>query len=358
MQEWIWLGVVFVVVVGLCFAVLRWDSRRRQRLEERLARAATDAEPGPSSDLVLGPLTPELAGQLPMREATRADLTQELRAAGFYRPTAVMEYAAIRWVLVVVPLLIAGVLAVLLDRPQLPWVLLGGLVGAGLGFSLPRLYVNYRAKVRGRQIERGLPVAVDLLVLALSGGQHILPALRRVGREISPAYPVLAQELQIVEQQTDLRSLEHGLQQWADRVQVPEVRNLALILTHSERLGTDICSALLEFANNFRLSLRQRAETQANRATFWMIFPTLFCLWIPAAMILVGPIYTEFLDRTSKARETIKDPRSAIERLNRNLSRPSTTPSPQSAAPAIEQPQASRPTAPTEGANGAAQARR
>jgi tight adherence protein C len=358
MQEWIWLGVVFVVVAGLCFAVLQWDSRRRRRLEERLEQAAGQPEPGSGTDLVLGPLTPDLASQVPMRESTRTDLAQELRAAGFYRPTAVMEYAAIRWVLVVVPLVITGVLVVLLSREQLPWVLLGGFAAAVLGFSLPRLYVNYRAKVRGRQIERGLPVTVDLLVLALSGGQHIMPALRRVGREIRPAYPVLADELQIVQQQAELRSLNHALLQWADRVRVPEVRNLAVILSHAEQMGTDIATALLEFANNFRLSLRQRAETQANRATFWMVFPTLFCLWIPAAMILMAPIYAEFVDRTRKAKETISNPREAIERLNRELRRPTpTAPSGASSAPTTDQPQAGRPAAPRDAGTRTAEAR-
>jgi tight adherence protein C len=329
-EEWIWLGVVFATVGGLCFGVLEWNNRRRRRAEDRLARRGSDSDSGSQPELILGEMTPPLAGQIPMAPATRADLAQELRAAGYYRPTAVTEYAAIRAVLVILPLLVAGVLAVLLDSAALPKVLVGGLAAAVLGFSLPRIFINWRARVRARQIERGLPVAVDLLALGLSGGQSILSALRRVAREIGLAYPVLAQELRIVEQQTELSSLEHAMQQWADRVQVPEVRNLALILTHSERLGTDVGSALLEFSNNFRTTLRQRAETQANRASFWMVFPTLFCLWIPAAIILVGPIYAEFWQRRERAKEIVSNPRGSIEEVNRRLRPPASAPAPPS----------------------------
>jgi len=87
------------------------------------------------------------------------------------------------------------------------------------------------------------------------------------------------------------------LQQLSDRVRVPEVRNLALILVQSERLGTDIGAALMEFSASFRATLKQRAEAQANRASFWMTFPTILCLWVSAAIILIGPLYYEFWKR-------------------------------------------------------------
>ena len=40
--------------------------------------------------------------------------------------------------------------------------------------------------------------------------------------------------------------------------------------------------------------MRQRAEAQANRLGFLMLFPTIFCLLVAAAIILIGPAYFEF----------------------------------------------------------------
>ena len=37
-----------------------------------------------------------------------------------------------------------------------------------------------------------------------------------------------------------------------------------------------------------------------------MLFPTIFCLWIPAAVIIVAPVYFEFSDKRAKTREQLE----------------------------------------------------
>jgi tight adherence protein C len=316
MNEWLWLGVIFTSVALVTFTLLYWAARRREKVAERLAVAEGDSAVDSHPELVLGELTPALAMQSPMTPGDRAALAQELREAGFYRPTALMEYAAIRAVLVILPLMVALGLALLADRDRMPAILIGGAIVAVLGYSLPRLYIGYVARRRARDIERGLPVAIDLLTLGLSGGQNILAALARVSHEMRHSFPVLSDELQIVLRQAELRNLPHALQQFAGRVGVPEVRNLSLILSQAERLGTDIASALLEFSTSLRTSLRQRADAQANRASFWMLFPTVLCLWVPAAIILVGPVFFEFAERRRETARLLETNRDAIGTAN------------------------------------------
>ncbi|MCI0455825.1 MAG: type II secretion system F family protein [Gemmataceae bacterium] len=316
MNEWLWPGVIFAAVALVTFTLLYWAALRREKEAERLRVADSDSMLGSHPDLVLGEMTPALAMQSPMTATDRTALEKELREAGFYRPTALMEYAAIRAVLVILPLLVALGLALLADRERMTMILIGGAIVAILGYSVPRLYVNYLARKRSREIERGLPVAIDLLTLGLSGGQNILAALARVSHELRHSFPVLAAELQIVLRQAELRSLPFALQQFANRVGVPEVRNLSLILTQAERLGTDISTALLEFSSNFRTTLRQRADAQANRASFWMLFPTILCLWIPAAIVLVGPVFFEFVERRRETTRLLDSYREGLNTLN------------------------------------------
>ena len=97
--------------------------------------------------------------------ARKAELAQELRAAGYYRATVLLEYAALRVLLIATPLFAAVLATLIVDLPLVPWVLGAGAILALLGFSVPRAFINYRAWRRGLQIERGLPVAVDLLSL-------------------------------------------------------------------------------------------------------------------------------------------------------------------------------------------------
>jgi tight adherence protein C len=279
------MGWIFVAVAGVAFILLNrvWLSRRR-------APADDDKDP----ELLLGAWTPAWSAQLPMTGEGRAELKQDLRAAGYYSRTAFLEYTAVRAVLVIVPLIVTGVFALLTPVPRLPWVLALGVAAAVMGYSLPRIYITLRGRMRDRQIARGLPVVIDLLTLCLSAGQNIILSLAQTAREIKGSHPALADEIEIVERQTRLHSLEQALQQLADRVHVPEMRNLALLLIQSERLGTDTAQTLLEYAASIRTTLRQSAEARASRASFWMLFPSVFCLFVSAVIVLIGPTYLEF----------------------------------------------------------------
>jgi Flp pilus assembly protein TadB len=325
MLEWLTLTLIGLIVSGICFFALRRVALARQRLDKRLQPAdpsLVDDTPQP----LLGPLTPALAAQIPMTAEGKRDLQQELVAAGFYRSTALMEYAAVRLVLVLIPLLGAGVLALMVTPARVPAVLIGGVIAALLGFSLPRLYLLVRSQARARAISRGLPFAVDLLTLCLSAGQNLLHALQWVSRDLRFSHPVLGQELEITHKHALLHSMEQALKQLGDRVRVPEVRDLALILTQSQRLGTDTNAALLDFANHFRVSQRQRAEAQANRTSFWMLFPTLFCLWIGAGLLLVAPVFNDFLEQRRTTSDLLNQGKANLQRSRPAPQTPPTQP--------------------------------
>jgi len=250
------------------------------------------------------------SGEIPQYGSNRdrEQIEPELRQAGFYRPTALAEYKTVRALLVLMPLVFAAAIALFVEPPQMPSVAIGGLLMAGLGYSIPRVYISMRARSRRTEIERGLPNALDMIVLGLVAGQNIMNSFQRVAFEIRRAYPVLSEEMQIAYRQAELNTLGHALRVWAERCGVQEVYNLSVILTQSERQGADISQSLLEFSSSYRVTLRQRADAQANRASFWMLFPTLLCMWIPAAVILAAPVYMEFADRRTKAREAMLPP--------------------------------------------------
>jgi tight adherence protein C len=311
MNEWLQIATIFLLVAGVAFPIVFLWLRSRQWRDQRLAD--DDRQP----ELIFGSLTPALSEQLQLGESAKAELQKELRAAGYYRPTAFLEYTAVRTVLVVVPMVITGLVTFLVPSDQVLTILLWGAIAVGLGFSLPRVYLSWRARVRNRQIERGLPLAIDLLTLSLSAGQNLLTALQEVAQEMRLTHPDLAQDLAIAHQQTQLHSLEHAMKQWADRIHLPEVTNLALLLIQSERLGTGAAATLIEFSNYLRTSMRQRAEAHANRTSFWMLFPSVFCFWIAAAIILIGPAYLEFLEHRQRSAVHFNQTKSNLDRANK-----------------------------------------
>jgi tight adherence protein C len=329
------LSAVFLGIAGLTFLIINHAAASRRAMKERLKQQGppdSGLALGYYPDMVLGEMTPAIAAQVPMSEEKKTELQKDLLAAGFYRKTALVEYGAIRAILTFAPLIGGLLWALLGEREQMLTAIFVGVVAAMAGFSLPRLYIVLRGKIRGRQIERALPVAVDMLVMCLSAGLNLLASIRRVRREMKNAHPVMATELEIVRMQADLSSLQLALQQFAERVQVPEVRNLAMILVQSERLGTDTSAALLEYSNNLRTNIRQRADAYANRTMFWMLIPTLLCLWIPAAIILIGPAVLELSQfRSASVREQWRSAREELRNINRdsvNAGRGIATPSP------------------------------
>lgn len=300
-----WLPYILAaVVVGLvAFALIAAFSGQRGLVA--LKRAPVEDSDDSSSGLVLGNLTTAMAGQLPGGTRDRDQVLPQLKRAGYYRPTALVEFQAVRTMLVLVPLVAAIGVSLFVDKSLIPMVLGVGLVLAALGFAIPRLYLAVRANQRSREIERGLPLFADLLSLALLSGQSLLNSMRRVTEQIRAAFPGLAEELEIVLRQSELLNLSAAFDHWAERSQVTDVRNLATIIAQSQKLGNDPSQVLLEYATNIRLNMRQRADAHAQRVGFWMLFPSLLCMWAPALVLLLAPVFFEFNKQIGKSRESL-----------------------------------------------------
>ncbi len=302
MYAWLLLSLIFLGVATCVFAVYMGLLERRQR---GFLASLHSREPGApeSAEMLLGALTPFVAGQLPVGEQQIPRLKQDLLRAGFYHPSALVEFQAVRAVLVLLPALATCALALLAQREEIPQIVGFGVFLTLVGLVLPGVYVRFRIRQRQRDITRGLPIAIDLLTLSLTGGQQVGAALVGVSHEMRASYPVLSEELDIVREQTRLGNLAHALQQFAERTDIADVRNLSIVLGQTSRLGTDVAGTLLEFSNHLRTTLKQRAEVQANQVNYWILFPTILCLWIPATILLLGPVYHEFWARRAETRE-------------------------------------------------------
>ncbi|WP_013630969.1 type II secretion system F family protein [Rubinisphaera brasiliensis] len=249
-----------------------------------------------TSDFQFGTATPALAAMLPESESRRDALKQELVEAGYYNPHAYENLAAVRYLGLMLPLLIFGVLLVF-GPPQLePVMLVLMIVGAVLGWSIPRLLVRQRAAKRRREIEQALPDVIDLLNMCVSQGMTLRPALARVSWEISDTYPAMAEELRIVAEQANLGTLEHALNNMNERVDVPELHSLTTLLIQTERMGTNVSDSLTEYSDGMRATLQQRADQKANAATFKLLFPTVLCLMPAVYFFLLGPAVVELSD--------------------------------------------------------------
>ena len=279
----------FAVTAAVCFG-LSMLFIRSGRNRDRIITGS-----GPRS-LIFGPLTPGLAGIMPRTGKTQEKLATFLRHAGHYHRSALQEFNALRcvlllgWTFLILALMVATTQPG--DSGMLLWLIVGG-IGAMLLYSLPRLILETMAKNRQQRIEESLPDALDMITMCMSGGLPLQMSMQRVSEEIEPIHRDLAFELKVIGRQMEAGSLENSLKQFAARVDTPDVQSLAAIIGQSEHQGASAALAFQDFADNVRLTRRQRADEQGNKTALKLLFPLVFCLAPPVYMMLLMPAAIE-----------------------------------------------------------------
>lgn len=250
---------------------------------------------GGSRSGVFGPLTDAFAAQLPESSKETSEFARLLRQAGLYTPTARASIYALRFTLLFLPLVVAGVLAVLMPPEWTVTILIvGAALSAGLSI-IPRLYVYFRRNRRLKEIRNGLADMMDMLSMCLGGGMPLSPSLDHVAKNLTN-YPSLAEELQILKRQAELGSMKIALHDMAERIDLPEVRQVTSLLGRGQQLGTRLSTSLLDQADHFRATRRQRATMKANRSPVILTLPLLFCFAPAVLIMLMSPALLELTD--------------------------------------------------------------
>ena len=232
-----------------------------------------------------------LAGAVPLPDTEYDSLVQDLKRAGFYGSNAVIEYLSTRNFLVLGTLFVGGTLAVLAEPgTALPRTLLiATVVVTGLAYVIPRALLKGQANRRLGRILKGLPDALDIIRMCLSGGLSLRDALQRVASEIEVFHPDVSVELEVVRRHAEADTMAKALKEFSKRMNAPDVNALANLVTQSERTGTHVAAAVTDFADGIRRQFRQRAEERANKTSVKLLFPVILCLAPPVFVLLLGP---------------------------------------------------------------------
>lgn len=280
------LASVFAFVALTFYLLGRYFTSRPPREDARLKQISHDSPfNGEPEAGIFGAWAPALAAQLPESEAEQKEFRQMLRQAGIYHPRASETIFALRFVLLVAPLVIAGILAVLLDRRYTGTVMIAGVVVAAILVVVPRLYIFFRRRRQMQRIRDGLADVIDMLGMCVSGGLPLSAGLEQVARRMT-AYPECSNELLLLKRQAELGGIKRALEDFTQRVNLPEASQLAGLLLRNTNLGTELVGALRQQADHLRLARRQAAETEANKTPIKLVFPIMFC-FAPAVLILL-----------------------------------------------------------------------
>ena len=112
-NQWL-LFVVILVAAVVAILTVHLLSGLRKTDDTAASTIVSEVDdfdyPDSESDGLFGSLTPALAAQIPESEQESKDFLKLLRSAGLYRPSARASIYAIRFVLLIVPLVIGGIL--------------------------------------------------------------------------------------------------------------------------------------------------------------------------------------------------------------------------------------------------------
>jgi tight adherence protein C len=248
-----------------------------------------------------------VAGLLPQSVDGRNALRKALLRAGYFEPVAPVNFQAMRSVMTYFPIFVGEVGAVFTESYISVAFFVSGLVVGLLGYLVPRVILSIQAERRTEQVRRGLPMLMDTMGLTLSTGASLSAAFASSGQAIRRGHPELAREVSVVASHAPMRSLSHSLEQWKDRQPLPELGSFVFLISQADRFGTDITRGLWELSASLQTNARQRAEAAANKANFYMIFPTVLCLLIAAGLILAGPGVVQLVDSNRQVEQILQE---------------------------------------------------
>jgi tight adherence protein C len=284
----------FGAASSLVFLVYLLTAPRSLEIDVRLADASRPSAEGKNPFASAAEALSNLGSKLmPEKETKLESAKARLLQAGFYRGRASAMFFAMRFLLLVLPVLV-GLLLSFGDMISLTdGILYGAIVGA-VGTLAPGIWVDRLKAGRQRQVRRALPDTLDVLVICLEGGLSLPASFARVSDELGTAYPLLAAEMNIVRKQIELgQSMAAAFRDFSDRFGIDELRSLSLLIGQAEKFGASLVRTMRIEADSLRVKRYQWAEAQAQKAPLKLIFPTVLCIFPALYIVLMGPAFLE-----------------------------------------------------------------
>lgn len=286
-------GAVFMVVLAVVFAV-RTLLNPERTARDRVADLTSTRRAGP--DLLIQPaaqatgVTGRVGALARPKDEEEANLERRrLMQAGYRSRNNLELYSAIRAALALaLPLALWAVL----PQVQLVYLAFFLMMGATAGYYIPSLVVSNSLQKRKEELLKPFPDALDLLVSSVEAGLGLDAAFRRVSIEMESAAPLLAQELQSVNNEVAagvprleaLRKLDH-------RTGLDEVNALVNVLMQADRFGTSVAKSLRVHAELVRKKRMLAAEESAARISPKLTVAMILFILPGLIIVLAGPAF-------------------------------------------------------------------
>jgi tight adherence protein C len=225
------------------------------------------------------------SGLLPA--GTRAELEQNLSSAGLRGRNGLGLFLGAKALLFVgTPLLAAAVLhGTELSTSTVRLIVLGAAVA---GLLLPDAVLRRSRRAYLERLQRGVPDALDMLVICAQAGLALEPAMERVAREIAHAHAEMSRELEQTIDELRLAVDARGaLLALGQRTGLDSLRRVTSTLAQTLQYGTPLTDALRALSAEMRQLSLTRFEERAARLPVLLTLPMIMFIF-PCVFVVIG----------------------------------------------------------------------
>ena len=287
-----------------------WAMERRTRLRrvraatgKRLGRVmAAGAKPAKNTQMQQSALAMMRAstGRLAILKGGALSQTKKLLVSAGYRSRdAIVVYTFFKLVMPLVFLGGAALTVYGLDPIGKGPIFDAAVVMAAalLGSKLPDILLKNVQQKRLESVRKGLPDALDMLVICAEAGLSSDAALKRVVAETSRKSSVLGEELnQTALELSFMPERRQALENLIERTPLPSVTAFANTMIQAEKYGTPLAKAFKVLSQEQRTERMLKAEEKAGRLPATMTVPMMLFILPALFIVLIGPAVLDILD--------------------------------------------------------------
>ena len=277
----------------LTSSIVEKRSPERQRLR-KLTRPKGDDEPLVKKEKALvkneDAEIKYASRYVPKSPKELSTIRRRLMRAGYHKLSAVIIYV---WLEITLPIVL-GLTGIFFMGIAGKGLMVAGFA-AVLGYLAPGVVLGRLIERRKKELQNGLPDALDLLIVCVESGSSLDQAVLKTSQELGVSYPALAEEFRMlnVEVRAGKPRLE-AFKNLASRTGLDDMRSLVAMLVQTDRFGTSIAQALRTHAVTLRTKRRQRAEEKAAKIGVKLVFPLVFFLFPAFYVVTLGPAIIQF----------------------------------------------------------------
>ena len=167
------------------------------------------------------------------------------------------------------------------------------MVAGALGAAMPYFQVTGERDRRFKEVNRGLPGAIDIASLCMGAGLDFPGAIRQIVEKAGNRDDSIVEEFERLLQELELgRTRRQALENFADRVPTEAVRDFVGAVVQAEEKGNPLAEVLRIQATMLRMRRSVMAEESATRAALLMMGP-LMLIFGAIILCLLGPFFVQ-----------------------------------------------------------------